>query len=985
MLAALGAGSTSAGDHPLAITSVALIEDGLWLLRTGQGGNSMNPDRWQQISQVFHAALKRDPRDRAEFLRDACASDEALQKEVESLLAKESKAAGFLSEPAFAAAGIVNPPGTMLTGRRIGAYQIQTLLGAGGMGEVYRARDTKLGRDVAFKILPRVFTSDPGRLARFAREARVLASFNHPHIGAIYGVEESDGVHALVLELVEGETLADRLTKGALPLDQALRIAIQIASALDTAHRAGIAHRDLKPGNIMLMRSGGASAPPIAKLLDFGLAKASPPAVAEADLSMRPTTPPSLTAPGTILGTCQYMAPEQLEGREADARTDIFAFGAVLYEMLTGKQAFEGKSHASVSAAIMSSDPTPISALKPLTPPALDRVVAACLAKDPDDRWQSTRDVLRELKWIAEAGMQVSGAAPRATTVRTRRRLAWVTAAVATAAALGIGTRQFARPRPEPAAAIRFQVSPPAGSSLGGGVAAFSQALSPDGRRVVFLVNTTGGFALAVRSFDAGEAQVLPGTEGGLFPFWSPDSRFIGFRAPGKLMKIDVTGGPPVTLCDAADGIGGTWNSDGTIVFAPSLTSGLFRVSAAGGAPAPVTTLDAAKKEQGHRGPWFLPDGRRFLYVATPPTTVYVGSLDSEERPPLFASESQAIYADGYLLFMRRGTLLAQSFDAARLRTMGESFPVAENVAFNATLSAAAVSASTTGGLTYRTGANPRTQLTWVDRAGKALGAIGQPGVYRNPALSPDGARVAVDAVDPQARTQDLWLVELARGVASRFTFDPGNDIYPVWSPDGSRIVFGSDREGGVPQLYQKRADGVGIEEPVVTSSLNMLPHDFSPDGRLLVYRALFKGRSQIGIVPLVGERTLRLFDPSPFIQTGSQVSPDGRWLAYNAQESGRLEVYVQSFPAPGGGKWQISKDGGRFPRWRRDGRELFYIANDERLMAVPVRSATSGRYSLKYYQSDAPDCGMPSGSASGPCCNGECIVESCAPSRPPT
>ncbi len=429
----------------------------------------MNPDRWQQISQVYHAALQRDPRDRAGFLREACGGDDTLHQEVASLLANESHAVGFLSNPALAAAAglITSTGGTMLTGRRIGVYQIQTLLGAGGMGEVYRARDTKLGRDVAFKILPGAFTADPDRLARFEREARVLASLNHPHIGAIYGVEERDGVHALVLELVEGETLADRLAKGALPLDQALTLAIQIASALDTAHRAGIVHRDLKPGNIMLTRRGGASAAPIAKVLDFGLAKATPPAVAGADRSNQPTRPPSLTAPGTVLGTCQYMAPEQLEGREADARTDIFAFGAVLYEMLTGKKAFEGTSNASVSAAIMSADPTPISALQPLTPQALDRVVGACLAKDPDDRWQSVRDVLRELQWIAETGAQVSGAAPRATTVRTRARLAWVMAAVATAAALGIGALQFARPRPEPAAAVRFQVSPPAGSSIG--------------------------------------------------------------------------------------------------------------------------------------------------------------------------------------------------------------------------------------------------------------------------------------------------------------------------------------------------------------------------------------------------------------------------------------------------------------------------------------------------------------------------------------
>ncbi len=607
----------------------------------------MHPDRWRQISEVYHAALTRDPRDRAGFLREACAGDDALHQEVASLLTNESHAASFLAEPALAvAAGIVtNDGGTILTGRRIGVYQLHSLLGAGGMGEVYRARDTKLGRDVAFKILPRVFTADPDRLARFEREARVLASLNHPHIGAIYGVEESDGVRALVLELIEGETLAERIQQvsrlksqvSGLPLREALTIAIQIASALDTAHRAGIVHRDLKPGNIMLTRSGGASAAPMAKLLDFGLAKVSVPAVAGADHSKRPTSPPSLTAPGTILGTCQYMAPEQLEGREADARTDIFAFGAVLYEMLSGKKAFEGNSHASVSAAIMSSDPTPISALQPLTPPALDRVIGACLAKDPDDRWQSVRDVLRELRWIAEAGPQVSGAAPRATTVRTRERVAWMMAAVATVAALGFGALQFARPRPEPTAASRFQVSPPVGSLMGGGIVRQSQALSPDGQRMVFGVNTNGRSALAVRSFDAVEAQMLPGTEGGAFPFWSPDSRFIGFFAQGKLMKIDVTGGPPVTLCDASAAEGGTWSRDGTIVFAPNETSGLFRVPAAGGAPTPVTTLDVARKEQAHRWPWFLPDGRRFLYVATPPATVYVGSLDSDERTPLFA------------------------------------------------------------------------------------------------------------------------------------------------------------------------------------------------------------------------------------------------------------------------------------------------------------------------------------------------------------
>ena len=614
--------------------------------------------------------------------------------------------------------------------------------------------------------------------------------------------------------------------------------------------------------------------------------------------------------------------------------------------MLTGKKAFEGKSHASVSAAIMSSNPTPLCALQPLAPPALDRLVATCLAKDPDERWQNAGDLARELKWIAETSTHVSGVAPRATTVRTRARPARVMVAVlAIAAALGIGALQFARPRPKAATAVRFQVSPPAGTSFGETLTVFSQAPSPDGQRVAFGVNTTGGTALAVRSFDEVEAHLLPGTEVGLFPFWSPDSRFIGFFAQGKLMKIDVTGGPPQTLCDAGLGTGGTWNRDGTIVFASNQgTSGLLRVSAAGGTPVPVTTLDVAKKEESHRWPWFLPDGRHFLYVAGPPSTVYVGSLDAEEADPLLASESQAIYADRHLLFIRQGTLLAQSFDAARLRTIGESFPVADNITVAPSLAAGAFSASPTGVLTYRRGGgtfNIRTQLTWVDRAGKALGAIGQPGVYRNPELSPDGTRVAVDALDPQGRSLDVWLMELARGVTSRFTFDQGNDIYPVWSPDGSRIVFGSDRDGGVLHLYQKRADGVGIEELVLKSSADMLPHSFSPDGRLLVYRTPVNGRSQLGILRVVGERTPHLFEPSGFLQQFSQVSPDGRWLTYASTESGQYEVYVQSFPAPGGGKWQISKDGGLYPRWRPDGRELFYYALDGALMAVPLKNAT--------------------------------------------
>jgi Tol biopolymer transport system component len=894
---------------------------------------------WADLEVLFHEALARAPADRAAFLTERCAGRPDLQAEVEALLRAHEGASGSWEMPSEA------PQTRLKPGARVGPYEVVAALGAGGMGEVYRAHDRKLGRDVAFKILPRIFTADPDRLARFEREARVLASLNHPHIGAIYGVEDGDGVHALVLELVEGETLADRLTKGALPLNQVLRIAIQIASALDAAHRAGIVHRDLKPGNIMLARSGGASATPMAKLLDFGLAKASASAVAGADPSMLPTSPPSLTAPGTILGTCQYMAPEQLEGREADARTDIFAFGAVLYEMLTGKKAFEGTSHASVSAAIMSAAPAPVSALQPLTPPALDRVVATCLAKDPDERWQSAGDLARELKWIAESGMQVSGAAPRATPVRARARLAWVMAAVATAAALGLGALQFARARPEPAAAIRFQVSPPAGSSIVvGGPAAPWQALSPDGQRIAFVVITAGQYTLAVRSFDAGDAHVLPGTEGGNFPFWSPDSRFIGFFAQGKLKKIDVAGGPPLTLCDASAGEGGTWNRDGTIVFAPHGTSGLLRVSAAGGVPAPVTTLDAAKKEQSHRWPWFLPDGRRFLYMATPQTTVYVGSLDAEERTPLLASESKVIYADGYLLFMRQGTLLAQSFDAARLRTMGESFRVAENVGVNMSNARAAFSASTTGVLTYRTSPPAATQVTWFDRSGKRLESIGEPGDYRDVSLSPDGSRAIVHRHE-EPSGGGLWLLDFARGTTARFTFDTSHNDSAHWSPDGSRIVFRSDREGGDRNLYEKIASGAGPDELLLTSSEPKDPTNWSSDGRFIVYISEHpKTGVDLWVLPLSGDRKPMSFLRTPFDEGHGRLSPDGRWMTYTSNETGRNEVYGQPFP-PSGGKWQVSTSGGAQPRWRRDGKELYYLAGaggETAVMAVEVRATES-------------------------------------------
>jgi len=871
----------------------------------------------------------------------------------------------------------------LVTGTRLGPYEIVAPLGQGGMGEVYKARDTRLDRIVAIKVLPAHLASDPDFRERFEREARAVAALNHPHICTLYDIGNQDGVDFLVMEYLEGETLAEHLqavasglsrTRGAgstgpgllvkgsgLPVDETLMIAIQMADALAAAHRAGITHRDLKPGNIFLTKTARQGSPQ-AKLLDFGLAKtnsrAGPfgPAGAPGPKdpayvpTALPTMPPTLTGQGTILGTFQYMAPEQLEGKDADARTDIFAFGAVVYEMLTGRKAFEGKSQASLIASILAVEPPAISTVQPLTPPVLDRIVKKCLAKEPDERWQSAKDLYDELRWSVEAGPQAAASTVAAPAARRGNRAAWMLAAVATvttAAAIGLAI-PYLRSAPSDVHPMRFSVFPPQNVTLTRSTNQTVAVVSPDGRRVAYVASRVGANpALWVRSLDALEAQPLPGTEGvGLvLPFWSPDSRTLGFFAGGKLKTIDAAGGPVQSLCDAPNGRGGAWNRDGVIVFAPNAVSGLFKVPAGGGQPTPVTTPDASRKEIAHRFPSFLPDGRHFLYFASPSNTIWLGSLDSKETTRLLQADSQAQYAaPGYVLFVRQGTLLAQPFDARRGTLTGDAVPIGEQLGPDAN-NYAPFSVSDSGVLAYRTGAlNTTTQLTRFDRTGKALGPVGQPGLYRNPVLSRDGTRLAVEAVDPQGRNQDIWLVELARGVMSRFTFDPGNDIYPVWSPDGSRIMFGSDREGGAFNLYQKLANGAGVDEPVFKSGAMGAPYDWSPDGRYIVFRTRTEaGSFSQSILPLFGDQKPRpLLQSSMFTQTTGQVSPNGRWIAYISNESGRYEVYVQSFPTLRGGKWQISKDGAIHPRWRGDAKELFYYAADGRLMAVAIKSDTA-------------------------------------------
>jgi len=867
-------------------------------------------------------------------------------------------------------------------GARLGAYEIVALVGAGGMGEVYRARDTRLDRTVAIKVLPAQFAADPQLRERFDREARAISSLNHPHICALYDVGRSavrspEGLrHAppdvaqgfspaevdfLVLEFLEGETLANRLMRtGTIPVEEALRVAAQVCDALDRAHRAGIVHRDLKPANIFLVRSSGASAPPVAKLLDFGLAKTAAPVVAASGLSMMPTTPPldaarggPLTAQGTILGTFQYMAPEQIEGVEADARTDIFAFGALLFEMLTGRTAFDGKTRASLLGAILKDEPPRVSTVQPLAPASLDRIVATCLAKDPDDRYQSARDLLRELKWIASSA--ASGPAPDTGPAKAGRhvpsggpsRVAWAVAGVLGIAltVAGVVAMRHLHEAPPAADAIQFNIPPPPNAVFGGPVGvgtgtAAQIAVSPDGRHVVFAAGGQKGFQLWLRALDTTESRAMTGTEGAAFPFWSPDSRFIGFFATGKLQRVNIAGGPPIVLCDAPSGRGGAWNRNNVIVFAAGPAAALLRVSGAGGVPTAASVLDKTYGDTGHRWPHFLPDGRHFLFTAAigaccppiKPAVIRVGTLDSMEAATLFEAESSVEYASGHLLFWREGTLMAERFDPDVRQVRGEPFPVAEQVRREASRYAS-FSVSESGILAYAHGApETNTRLTWFDREGRQLGTVGEPGSYFNPALSPDERRVAVSLATGTPTNRNIWLIDAERGTTSRFTFDPGPDTSPVWSPDGSRIAFRGIR-GSEISLRQKLVTGAVNDEPMAAG--NFTPTDWSADGRFVAYES-FAGSSDIWVLPLFGDRKPFAFAHMPFTEANAVFSPDGRWIAYQSNETGSNQVYVQPFPATGG-KYLVSRDSGTQPIWRRDGKELFFLAFGATMMAAVV------------------------------------------------
>jgi eukaryotic-like serine/threonine-protein kinase len=848
---------------------------------------------------------------------------------------------------------------TLTCGTKLGPYEVVSPLGAGGMGEVYRAIDTRLDRTVAIKILPAHLSSNPEAKQRFEREARAISSLNHPNICTLHDVGHQDGVDYLVMEFLEGETLADRLVKGPLPLEQVLKYGIEICEGLEKAHRCGLTHRDLKPGNVMLTKAG-------TKLMDFGLAKAgSQPAAPASSLTLTsPMASRPLTQQGMIVGTFQYMSPEQIEGKEADARSDIFALGAVLYEMATGKRAFEGKSTTSVIAAILERNPAPISAVRPMFPRALDSVVKTCLQKDPDERWQSARDLRTNLKWIAE------GDVPPASSQREhspwRERAAWMLAFVFFCALALFYAGRFRAPAA--GESVRFSVDPPEKAFFSGPpnltVPVPQFALSPDGRAMAFVANSSGADPVIwIRSIGQVTARPLPGTENAQSPFWSPDSRWLGFFAEGKLKKTPVAGGPVQVLADVADAFGGSWGADGSIIFG-ELSSAIFRVSSGGGIVTAVTKTDTVLKA--HRWPQFLPDGRHFLFHVQGGDRhgVYVGSLDGGTQEFLVRSESSAIYAwPGYVLYVEGDTLLAQAFDATHLELRGEPFTVAEHVGRSTGFNIG-VSASATGMLAYAAAMLQRGRLTWFDRAGNSLNSVGVEGDYSDFRLSPNGQTLAASLVDPKAWNPDIWLIDLTRGGPSRFTVGSALSAAPVWSPDGARIVFRSNRTGQT-ELYAKSAGGGGNDEVVLTyeaqhaagiDTPNLVCSDWSPDGRYVISSVPEQTTGDdLWLFPIDGDKKPFKFLGPPADQIHGNFSPDGRFVAYTSNESGRYQVYVQTFPLSDR-KWQVSTDGGYEPRWRADGREIYYLSEDRKLMAVAVGAGPSFSVPKTLFQTRVPE-----------------------------
>jgi serine/threonine protein kinase/Tol biopolymer transport system component len=832
----------------------------------------------------------------------------------------------------------------LVPGSQLGAYEIESPLGAGGMGEVYRARDTRLDRTVAIKVLSQHLSDNPEAKERFDREARAISALNHGRICTLYDVGHHDGMSYLVMEFLDGETLAERLKKGALPLRETLKIGIDICEALEVAHRQGIVHRDLKPGNIMLTPSG-------AKLMDFGLAK--PHSVAAKSMAsssmpsftataMNPLTP--LTTAGSIVGTVQYMSPEQIEGKEADARSDIFALGSVLYEMAAGKRPFEGKSQISLASAILENDPEPISAIKPMTPPAFEHTVTTCLQKDPEERFQTAHDVKLELQWVATSSSSTAMAAMPAKAGHKHLRLGWVLATLA-ALALGIGGGFLLNHSDRWTQITRTAINPPEKATLNLlGDSAGPPVLSPDGSMIAFTASmTNGNTVIWVRPMDSLESRMLPETENAIFPFWSPDGRTLAFFAEGKLKTVDLNGGTAQAIADAPFGRGGAWGADNVIVFSPNTQAPLVRVSGAGGAVTSLTKLDTAKFTS-HRWPYFLPDGKHFVYLAInhDPSKrsndmLYYASVDGRENRPLFNSMCNAIYAAGLLLFARGDQLMAQRFDPGSGKLSGELMNIAKGVMNDVTTWHMDASVFSDRLLVLGSGGGGDWELVWVDRSGKEIAMVADKlSNLQNAVISPQGDRIAMTVDNGQ---NDIWVLDLARGVRTRLTFGPINNSGPVWSPDGKWIAYSSDR-GGHGAICRKPADGSGPEEILLQVDEISTLSDWTQDGKFLVYEYGALGASDIRALPLEGERkpiVLMPHAPNAFATFG-RVSPDGQWLAYTSNESGAVEVYVTALH--GHGKWQVSSNGAGASLWSKDGKQLYFMDQRFNLFAVPVSSS---------------------------------------------
>ncbi|HSE32060.1 MAG TPA: protein kinase [Pyrinomonadaceae bacterium] len=819
---------------------------------------------------------------------------------------------------------------TLSAGTKLGRYEIRSQLGAGGMGEVYQARDPKINRDVAIKVLPSTFSSDADRLRRFELEVQASGKLNHPNILAVYDVETHDGAPYVVYELLEGETLRERLRGGAMSTRKAVDFGLQIANGLAAAHAKGIVHRDLKPDNIFITNDGHL------KILDFGLAKLVEP-LSNVEDQTDVLTRKVKTDPGAVMGTAGYMAPEQVRGRAVDHRTDIFSFGAVFYEMLSGRRAFHGDSAVETLNAILKEDPPDLSGTNPNIAPALERVVSHCLEKNPDRRFQSATDVVFALESLSGVtSRQIQQTLGTNTHIWTRERLVWLGvcalfALIISALIVAYFSRSEANVR-----TVRLAFPVPEDVTLPTNV-----TLSPDGLLVSFIArNHEGKRELWVRSLDADKAQLLAGTEGATSPFWSPDSRSLGYFANGKLFKVDAPHGRPQFLCDVREDRGGAWNRDGVILFAGP--EGLNRISAQGGPLTMATKVDST--EEAHRWPYFLPDGNHFVFLADAQTTenhhIRVGSLNSQESQILFGAVTRVAYAaPGYLLYVNQGALVARPFDVRTLKVSGDPITVVDHIAEVGENHEFDFSVSDNGMLAFQMGSH-KSQLAWFDRQGKKLGTVGEPDSYAAITLSPDGHRASAGLFDADGRQSDVWLLDLSRDKKTRLTFNSQSDGDPIWSPDGKRIAFTSNRAGdGHVHLYDTSTNATGDDQLLLTGQADDIPTSWSHDGTSILF-VRFKNEvpASVWILTLSDRQAKPLLQSAAFDQAAAVFSPNGHFVAYTSNESGIFEVYVQPFPLSGS-KWMISSGGGALPLWREDGKELFYVTEGGKVMSAEIKA----------------------------------------------